>query len=745
MAKPPYINRRILTRERWMVSSESSNETVTEEWRPVIEASLIFEMSSQAAKDDPKDIILRAQDRYLVGRFRAWTRQCKPHPSQRMLRLEWVAQLNKSFEESGIDRAQHPIKVLLDRDIQSLQRVRSLCQPDSQVIQWLPTDICVLVYAGQHRVAACEQLPDPQERWWFVEVHEHALENNHPAEFLAVMHTSNEVDLRLKTEDIDRLSSVHRLCQLLKDQRITKDVFDVNKDRLLGRDHEVRRGINTLTQSLELSGAIIQAMSQSQLRPKFNGATWRKLTKGRFYSVATALVQEMEQQFLILRSDDLNASPDPFALPAASCTWAGLESAVVKKKHSWNQLPGGGHSALMRVKQRPAYFVSRLNPHPEEGWSLQNMVLLPSVLTSGTITGRLEQMQQVAQHLVHIIAGPEVVDVYTSNKAHQNDQDHPAGIINQVLGDRIVRPDGSLRETSHKIIRFIWENASVLLSELNANISEKKVTDTEVAAYNGLIGQSAAWWRLLSMFKMSSFKSGLHLKIPKSFGGSVPDEDLAPSTVGPSLDILTPPPCLPRLQGSRRQATLGPTQPSLPEKALLPTTGPLSLAMHPEACDDCSAENADNLGAEKRPGKRPRTQKHTNPNDKDHEELERLARLQTDSLANVKPELYRSLIEKLCALQEVTNRLNEKEADAVSKVIDILLKLHGTESLSSLAFYIEAFVKTIQDGARDSITIGALIVQEEVAIRYIRMIGHIAGTMDPLLLRMDCWFGTGRE
>lgn len=82
----------------------------------------------------------------------------------------------------------------------------------------------------------------------------------------------------------------------------------------------------------------------------------------------------MEQQFLLLRGDGLKVPAEPFGLAATSCTWASLKGGIGKPKHAWNQLPGGGLSALNRVKQRPVPFVSKLNPHPTEGWTLDKSV-----------------------------------------------------------------------------------------------------------------------------------------------------------------------------------------------------------------------------------------------------------------------------------------------------------------------------------------------------------------------------------
>lgn len=132
-------------------------------------------MPSSSLKADPKDIILRAEGNYLVGRFRVLTEQCIPHSSQRMLRPEWVEHLVKVFEDLGIDRAQHPIKVLLECDDQSLRRMREICKANPHVVPWLPKDVRVLVYAGQHRVEACNQNANVKERWWFAEAHDHGM------------------------------------------------------------------------------------------------------------------------------------------------------------------------------------------------------------------------------------------------------------------------------------------------------------------------------------------------------------------------------------------------------------------------------------------------------------------------------------------------------------------------------------------------------------------------------------------
>ena len=109
-------------------------------------------------------VILLAEPRYFIGTFRVSTTQVQPHPNQRSVSLKWVDSLHQRFMEVGIDRAAHPIKVLLDtRSAQCNINTRPATVTD------LPTNMAVLVYHGQHRILACQKMDNIEEHWWYAE------------------------------------------------------------------------------------------------------------------------------------------------------------------------------------------------------------------------------------------------------------------------------------------------------------------------------------------------------------------------------------------------------------------------------------------------------------------------------------------------------------------------------------------------------------------------------------------------
>lgn len=199
-----------------------------------------------------------------------------------------------------------------------------------------------------------------------------ALEERYPAEFLAMMHCGNEIELRKSTLDADRFLAVHHLRCLLKAGKIDKETYDANKNRLMGKIESVRRGINSLTRSFTLSQAAAELLQHPQLRPLFSASSWRKLTTGRLYEVsglcfnvrykftpqrsfqlASWILQEAHSQFSLLVTETLESSEVPFSLQARTCGWDDLANAVREKSHPWHTLPGGAQAALARVRYRP--------------------------------------------------------------------------------------------------------------------------------------------------------------------------------------------------------------------------------------------------------------------------------------------------------------------------------------------------------------------------------------------------------
>lgn len=115
--------------------------------------------------------ILLAEPGFLVGKYRVSACQVRPHPSQRLLCNKWVDTLHQKFEEVGIDRAAHPIKVLLEKSQDGDTLMQSLGGTNGEPVEELPNCMVVLVYHGQHRIAACQKMDDPGEHWWFAEVY----------------------------------------------------------------------------------------------------------------------------------------------------------------------------------------------------------------------------------------------------------------------------------------------------------------------------------------------------------------------------------------------------------------------------------------------------------------------------------------------------------------------------------------------------------------------------------------------
>jgi hypothetical protein len=60
-----------------------------------------------------------------------------------------------------------------------------------------------------------------------------------------------------------------------------------------------------------------------------------------------------------------------------------------------------------------------------------------------------EHLQTQTLQLVHVAAGTDYLNRYTSNTAHTGDEDHPAGIIAMVLKDKI---QGKASNFPHKVL-----------------------------------------------------------------------------------------------------------------------------------------------------------------------------------------------------------------------------------------------------------------------------------------------------
>ncbi|KAG8737226.1 hypothetical protein FRC10_008412, partial [Ceratobasidium sp. 414] len=481
-------------------------------------------------------VLLRVETQYLVGRFRVPLSQIEPHPVQCQLSSHWVDSLHEHFVKVGIDRVAHPIKAVLKHPQSPDTPFGN--DPNAEVHSF-PSHLGVLVYHGQHRVAACRRMMDVQEHWWICEVYRpgevilqtyldmilmkclSALEHDHPAEFLTLMHMGNEDQHRLSTSDADRFLALHRLTRMHRDKLIATEVYEVNRTRIIRAvvKDATRQGLTNLVASDELADSIAVVLEHPCLHAAFNASTWgKKLVKGRFYKVAACLVDEMLEQCRLLWDSQIDISDKPFLLPASCCNWNQLEVAVKKKDHAWKELPGGAAAALSRVRQRNPGFATFVNPAGSDDWTFTHTALLPTVLTSDTVFGCLQDMYLLAQHLIHFTAGPEHLAKYTASTASNKDEAHPAAILYKILETKL---HGKESNYPHKIIQEIWTNRTALLAALkSARIPAP--ADTSREAYKTLLKDNELWWKLARMFKMSVLP-GLGLVIPKVFGQSTAD------------------------------------------------------------------------------------------------------------------------------------------------------------------------------------------------------------------------------
>lgn len=103
------------------------------------------------------------------------------------------------------------------------------------------------------------------------------------------MHAGNESYRHLGARDVDRVLGIYQLRCMLEDSKITPSVFCTNRDRLMGPDPEVRKGLLAISRDMDLLQPIAEAMAHPALHPGFNPATWRKLAKGRLYKASLSI------------------------------------------------------------------------------------------------------------------------------------------------------------------------------------------------------------------------------------------------------------------------------------------------------------------------------------------------------------------------------------------------------------------------------------------------------------------------
>ncbi|KAG8734208.1 hypothetical protein FRC11_008753 [Ceratobasidium sp. 423] len=505
--------------------------------------------------NNAQNVILHAEKTTFLGLFTVSATQIKPHPYQRPLDAAWVHHLKKCFMLT-MDRSTHYIKAILktSNDANHIMQIASSVA-DTQDPPHIPEGIELLVFDGQHRIVACLQLEDVKEHWWIVKVYHSNLEHAYPAEFIGMMHSANNPMPILETSDALRLKGMYRLQTLLKDGKISQEAYVANRTRVTGDKEAVMRGLNNICANYGLLEAVHGALLNRHVAASFSASSWKGLTTGRFYGILIYLLAEMVQQVNIIQGDAVECSSKPFMLKAKVTTFDHLEST--DNNHPWRELPGGPEGAVARLRMGPSgcNFTTPLIKEAGNKWSLPDRAFIPTVMGSNIITDRLEIMYEIAQHLVHIVAGTKALERYISNRGSKDEGDHPFGIFTQVLGRKVMGEGGKPGNGAMKILLRIWLDYSSLKRGLqDFSINRPKASQPE--EYQNLANGDESWWTLLSTFKIKRFEKGLGITISKQFGPS-------PHNVLPShpltLGIMQEWPAVP-LQGTSDE-----TYPSITE------------------------------------------------------------------------------------------------------------------------------------------------------------------------------------
>jgi hypothetical protein len=140
--------------------------------KPLVIFVTAMDSTSTMAMTSGQAALLHAQRSNLLGRFRISLEQIKPHHLQRALSKDWIIKLKDHFVEFGLDRAAYPVKVMLEDDkVVSVVYNLGVEGSEGMNIPFLPKDVPVLVYDGQHRIAACNELEGSEEKWWYALVY----------------------------------------------------------------------------------------------------------------------------------------------------------------------------------------------------------------------------------------------------------------------------------------------------------------------------------------------------------------------------------------------------------------------------------------------------------------------------------------------------------------------------------------------------------------------------------------------
>ncbi|QRV83729.1 hypothetical protein RhiJN_11745 [Ceratobasidium sp. AG-Ba] len=525
-----------------------------------------------APQQSADELLAQVRKKHWIGRFRVATQQSSTHPDQRPLDEAWVDELaNKIGNKANLNQALYPIGVILEDD-GSKDELRALAGQSHEGVPSLPGQHKVLVFAGQHRLAALPRLGVDKEEdlWWHADVYATALQSEQPAEFLTMMHESNVPTIMKASSDVDLFRAIVKLKAFYDAGAVKKHAFLLNRQALLGHNVNTSRAICTLTRNNQLADAVSEALSRPHIAKTFNAGAWRRIATGRMWGVASGLLREMICQVDLLTRGMVDVPEGVLTLRPRSCQWSQLEAHMNRKKnqgHPWDALPGKLGGALERVRRRPVDFVTPLNPKTNDGWSFTDMVseachCSPTVLRGlWVVEEQLKVMQTVMSHLLRVCADPVHFSAYmsTSSESIEANTDHPAGMIAHVLAAQ--RKDSSkVAGYEQKIIHFVWANRDVLSQGLTAAQIAGPL-ETEADDYSRLINTSQHWWQLFRMFKTHRFPFGWRLGVPKEFGAALSQDSLLPtqSSTRGSQEVM---------EGSAPLVQLDDQQPGLPEPSL---------------------------------------------------------------------------------------------------------------------------------------------------------------------------------
>lgn len=87
----------------------------------------------------------------------------------------------------------------------------------------------------------------------------------------------------------------------------------------------------------------------------------------------------MVAQVELLVDNMINVPTEAITLNPRHCGWKTIKERIAKKNHPWHELPGKAAGAFKRVKSRPDYFATTLNPLVEDPWTMPELVCSESL------------------------------------------------------------------------------------------------------------------------------------------------------------------------------------------------------------------------------------------------------------------------------------------------------------------------------------------------------------------------------